>query len=222
MAQNLPYDRPMDLVALRDRREQVIQLLADGFANDLVDLAEFERRTGLAHQATNVADLDALVADLVPDLARSVASKALVKLETDPLVESQRPERRRQLIVFGNVERHGGWIVPREQLTTSIFSSAVLDFREARLAPGVTILRVSAVFGNVEIIVPPQLAVESSGSAVFGNFEEYGGAVADPDRPILRIEGSAIFGNVEISVRLPGESERDARKRHAVRALLPR
>jgi hypothetical protein len=208
----------MDLVALRDRREQVIQLLADGFTNDLVDLAEFERRTGLAHQATNVADLDALVADL----PSSVASKALVKLETDPLVETQRPERRRQLLVFGNVERHGGWIVPREQQTTSIFSSAVLDFRDARLGPGVTVLSVRAVFGNVEIIVPPQLAVESSGSAVFGNFEEYGGAVADPDRPILRVEGSAIFGNVEISVRLPGESEREARKRHAVRALLPR
>jgi hypothetical protein len=220
MAQDLPYHQRMDLVALRDRREQVIQLLADGFANDLVELAEFERRTGLAHQATTVAALDALVADL----PSSISSTALVKLETDPLVESQRPERRKQLIVFGNVERRGGWIVPREQLTSSIFSSAVLDFRDARLAPGVTVLRVKAVFGNVEIIVPPQLAVESSGSAVFGNFEEYGGAVADPDRPILRIEGSAVFGNVEISVRLPGESEGDARRRERAvrkRALLP-
>jgi hypothetical protein len=208
----------MDLVALRDRREQVIQLLCDGFAQELLPLEEFEHRTTLAHQATTVADLDTLVADLAP--ARATA---LVKREVDTVLEAQRPDKRSQVIVFGNVERHGAWIVPREQRTTSVFGSAVLDFREARLGPGVTVLHVNAVFGNVEIVVPPQLAVESIGHAVFGNFEAYGGAVADPDRPILRIEGTVVFGNVEISVRLPGESEREARRRErrARKALPP-
>jgi len=209
-------DKPA-LVALRDRRESVIQILSDGFATDLLDLATFESRTQLAHQANNLAELDPLVADLPQ------SSTALVPYQADPLVE--RPERKSQLVVFANRERHGAWIVPRELRTTSVFGNAILDFRAARLGAGVTVLRVNAVFGNVEIIVPPQLAVESDGHAVFGNFEDCAGAIADPERPILRIEGTAVFGNVEISVRLPGESEREARKRqrnaeNAPKALL--
>ena len=204
-------DKPA-LVALRDRREAVIQLLTDGFANDLLELSVFEERTTLAHQAATVAQLDALVVDLAP-LPAGAPSTALVKLEPNQALESQRPAQKRQLIVFGNVERRGAWVVPRRLRTIAVFSNAELDFRQAQLGPGMTVLSVSAVFGNIEIIVPPQLAVESDGHAVFGTFEDHGGTVADPERPVLRIEGSAVFGNVEISVRLPGESRRQARKR---------
>ena len=52
------------LVALRDRREQVISRLSDGYARDLFDVEELERRLDLAHGARSVADLDQLVADL--------------------------------------------------------------------------------------------------------------------------------------------------------------
>jgi hypothetical protein len=200
------------LVALRDRRETVIQLLTDGFAHDLLDLQTFEERTGRAHQATTVAQLDELVADLQP-LPSGATSTALVKLEPNPALEAQRPDRRRQLTVFGDLVRSGAWVVPRQLRTISVFANAELDFRQAQLGPGLTTVHVSAVFANVEIIVPPQLAVESEGSAVFGAFENHSSAVADPDRPVLRIVGSAVFGNVEIVVRLPGESERQARKR---------
>src|SRR6266545_3497282 len=200
------------LVALRDRREAVIQILSDGFANDLLDLDTFESRTGLAHQATSVAALNELVADLEP-LPPGAVVTALARLEADPALEPQRPARRRHLVVFSNLERRGGWLVPRELAAVSVFGNVVLDFREARFAPGTTALRVRAVFGNVEIIVPPQLAVECDGSSVFGSFADHAAAVADPDRAVLRVEGSAVFGNVEVSTRLPGESERQARKR---------
>jgi Cell wall-active antibiotics response 4TMS YvqF/Domain of unknown function (DUF1707) len=220
-----PMDRP-GLVLVRDRREAVIQQLTDGFAHDLIDLPTFEERISLAHQAATVAQLDELVADLQP-LPAGASSTALVKLEADPALEAQRPDRRRQLIVFGSSERRGAWVVPRQLRTVSVFGSAVLDFRQAQLGPGVTTVHVNAVFGNVEIIVPPQLAVESEGHAVFGAFEDHASAVADPDRPVLRIVGTAVFGNVEISMRLPGESEHQARKRErkalkdAARPALP-
>ena len=200
------------LVALRDRREAVIQILSDAFAGDLVDLDGFEARIGLAHQATSLAALDELVADIEPPPAGSV-SKALTVLEPDPALESHRPARRRHLVVFSNLERGGSWIVPRELVTVGWFGNIILDFRHARLPAGATSLRVRAVFSNIEIIVPPQLAVECDGSSVFGSFADHAAAVADPDRPVLRIQGTAIFGNVEVSTRLPGESERQARKR---------
>jgi hypothetical protein len=203
------------LVALRDRREQVIQRLSDAFANDLLDLDSFEARTGLAHQATSVAGLDDLIADLEP-LPPGAVQTALVPLGGDGALEAQRPSRRRHLVVFSNLERRGSWAVPRELEATGWFGNLVLDFREARFPPGTVTLQVRAVFSNVEIIVPPQLAVECDGSSVFGSFAADAAAVPDPDRPLLRIEGTAVFGNVEVSTRLPGESERQARKRRKI------
>ena len=48
---------------------------------------------------------------------------------------------------------------------------ATLDFREARLPEGEVEIRVGALMGGVEIIVPPTLAVESNGAAIMGGFE---------------------------------------------------
>jgi hypothetical protein len=215
------------LVALRDRREAVIQVLSDSFANDLLDVDSFEERLARAHQATTVAALDALVADLSPLPAGATKTTALVKIDNDV---RERPERRRTLALFGSVERRSGWVVPRHLESVSVFGATVLDFREASFAAGVTEVAVRVVFGALEVIVPPQLTVECEGVGVFGSFAHQGGAVADPERPVLRILGSAVFGSVEIETRLPGESSGDARRRrrrerkalrHARRLELP-
>ncbi len=200
------------LVALRDRREEVIQILTDSFANDLLDVDMYEERTARAHAAVAVAELDALVADVAP-LPEGGKRAPLARLQADPSLASGRPARAGVTAVFSSVERRGSWVVPGALDALTVFGSAVLDFRDARFSAGVTELRVRAVFGSLEIIVPPQLAVECAGSAVFGSFEDHGSGVADPDRAILRIHGSAVFGSVEVSTRLPGESERDARRR---------
>jgi hypothetical protein len=69
--------------------------------------------------------------------------------------------------------------------------------------------------GGVEIIVPPWLRVESHGFAIMGGFDHAAdvGRVTDPEGPTLRISGFACMGGVDIAVREPGESKRDARSR---------
>jgi len=197
------------LVALRDRRESAIQLLADGFAADLLTIDEFDARVARAHAATTVAELDALVADLAP--LEPARSTALVPLAVDP---SLAPTKKRIRSVFGNTERHGPWVVPHQLSVAAVFASAALDFREARFTAAVTEVDVRVVCANLEFIVPPQLAVECEGTTIFANLESHtGGAVADPERPLLRIRGPIVFGNVEVHVRLHGETERDARQR---------
>jgi hypothetical protein len=203
---------PTALVALRDRREAVIQILTDSFANDLLDVEAFDERLARAHQATSVAALDALVADVEP-LPANARRTALVKLDRADALARERPERRTALAIFGSVERSGGWLVPKQLRLVATFGSAVIDVREASFGAGVTELRAYATFGSIEIIVPPNLAVECEGTGIFGSFEHSATHVADPDRPILRIVGAAVFGSVEIETRLPGESARDARRR---------
>ncbi len=200
---------PGSLVALRDRREAAIQQLADAFAADLLTIDQFDDRVARAHAATTLPELEALVVDL-PTASKSTA---LVTLAVDASLEANATKKRLRSI-FGNLERHGAWIVPDVLAVSCTFGSAVIDFREARFAARTITLDARVFFGNLEIIVPPQLAVECDGSSIFGNIESHGGsAVADPDRPLLRVSGTVYFGNIEVHTRLPGESERDARKR---------
>jgi Cell wall-active antibiotics response 4TMS YvqF len=186
----------VSLVAVRDRREQVILLLSAAYAEDVIEMAAFEDRLSRAHAATDLVTLDALVADLgVP-----VAETALVPAKrNDALI----PSGQRVLAVFSSIERRGAWRPPQQMQVSSVLGNVELDFREAQLEPGVTELKVRAVFGNIEITVPPQLAVVCEGTAIFGSFEHRAGAAPDPDRPVLRIVGSAVFGSVEVRVRLP-------------------
>jgi hypothetical protein len=212
-------DSGSPLVALRDRREAAIQQLADGFAADLLTIDDFDDRVARAHSATTVADLDALVADL--PAATPSKTGALVPLAVDASLE-QNATKKRLRALFGNLERHGAWIVPDELAVSTTFGSTVIDFREARFSSQTVTLDARIFCGSLEIIVPPQLAVECDGSSIFGNIESHGGsAVADPGRPVLRIHGSVVFGNIEVQTRLPGESAGDARKRkrHERKAL---
>ena len=203
------------LVALRDRREQVIALLSDAFARDLLDVDEFERRLGLAHRAEAVVELDPLVQDLEP------ANKPAAQTQTQALAVRTAASSRvrdKQLIiaVMGGAVRKGGWTPARKLRVFTIMGGAELDFRDAAFAPGVTEVHVLAFMGGVQVIVPPNLAVEMDGIAIMGGFDQSDRAPAhdlDPDRPLLRVTGFAMMGGVSIETRLPGESQRDAHRR---------
>ena len=202
------------LVALRDARERTIARLSDAFAQDLLELEVFEQRLTVAHHATSVAELDQLVADVSP-VPSTVPGTALARANTALVPADHVRAHAKSVAVFGSVERKGSWTVPRELKVVAVFGSTVLDFREARLAPGITEVRIAAVFGSVEIIVPPDLPIDTGGVAVMGSFEHMDRApdTVDPARPTVRVTGTAVFGSVEVKTRLPGESAWQAHKR---------
>jgi hypothetical protein len=79
----------------------------------------------------------------------------------------------------------------------------------------VTEVHAVAFWGGIEVIVPPWLPVETSGVGIMGGFEHRQDSppTDDPDAPVLRISGVAIMGGVEVTVRLSGESSKEARRR---------
>jgi len=196
------------LVALRNRREVVIDALSTHFANDALDMDEFEQRVDLAHRATAVAELDALLTDLEP-AADERPSDSLVPQAEAPRVAMAtrvRKAKRVRTILWGT-QRKGTWRVPEQLRVVTVMGGIDLDFREAQFGPGVTEVKVTSVMGGVAIIVPPHLQVECDGVAILGVFEgmERSAGEADPDAPLLSITGVAVLGAVEISTRLPGE-----------------
>ena len=194
-------------------RERVIDALCTHFAHDHLDEGELERRLDLAHDATSLAEMNALLADL-PALPEPAAPAAQSHEVTSPQTYQVR-DRQIVAAVMGGAERKGAWTPARQVYAIAWMGGVVLDFREARFGPGVTTVDVLAIMGGVEIMVPPGLRVESDGIGIMGGFEgrDQSGTSLHPDAPILRINGLALMGGVEITERLPGESARDAKYR---------
>jgi len=171
---------------LRSGRAQTIERLSNAFARDELGLDEFEERLNRAYAAEEVPALDALVQDLSPE---ANALQAEVVAPSAALAPVGAPAARpRAVAILGSVERRGQWAVSGSSGALAVLGSVVIDLRDVVLPPGVTTIQVSAVLGSVEIIVPPNLAVESDGSSILGSFEGIQRVPHDPDpeSPVLR------------------------------------
>lgn len=203
-----------------DTRQVTIDALMEHFANDVMDVEEFERRVEIAHRATSADELKGLLKDLPGggDLpARPVSGGGAEIVHTREYTVTsgaQREDKTYVVAVLGGSSRRGRWTPARKNYAVAVMGGAELDFREAVFGPGVTEVHVYAMCGGVDIIVPPGINIESRGIALLGGFDHSADSIAgDPNQPTLRITGVALMAGVDVSVRYPGESARDARRR---------
>ena len=83
---------------------------------------------------------------------------------------------------------------------TAIFGGVTLDLRGARPAPDGAIVTATAAFGGIDILVPHDWNITTSGTPLFGGVED---KTDHPDRiaadaPALHVDALALFGGVEI------------------------
>jgi predicted membrane protein len=104
------------------------------------------------------------------------------------------------------------WEPPATIRLVSVMGSIVLDYREADLPLDVTAVDCDVFLGSVEIIVPPDVDVELTGSVFLGSVETLGvgrleprhaaaGDGAEPEqyeRPLLSVDCSGVMGSVEV------------------------
>ena len=202
---------------LEDARTETVALLSDFFARDVLSIDDFERRVGLAHEATTIAELGRAIDGLETGgtLARLEGSAASGVHARGSAAPAEVRPFDRAVAVFGEVKRAGEWVPARTNTFVSVMGSIVIDLREARLGPGRTTLSVVAVLGAVELVVPPGMHVNSGGSTVLGTFEQsvQSPVPAVPGEPVVQVEGYSILGEVSIETRRPGESKREAKRR---------
>lgn len=203
--------------SLEQQRERAIAHLAEQFARDGLGIEELERRIDDVQRAQSADDVGQAIAGL-PALPEPASVPAAP--------ESDARGRRRSsfvVAVMGGTERRGGWTPGPEVFALALMGGVELDFRDARLAPGITDIHVVGIMGGVSIIVPPDLPIEMHGFPIMGGWDEppdarHPARPGEPDehrgeKRLLRVYGFALMGGVEVMVRLPGESERDAVRR---------
>lgn len=213
---------------LEAARQRAVDTLMEHFANDVLDLTEFERRLDVANRSATEAELNELLADLpATDLPVPAPSLVPARGGAPVVVSADRVKERGYMVsCMGGSSRTGRWIPARTNFAVGVMGGFSLDFREAMLGPGVTEVNVFILMGGAEIIVPPEMAVEVSGFAFMGGFDHDTDEPIrrDPDHPTLRIQGFAMMGGVGVEVRLPGETAREAKKRRRLekKGLQPR
>lgn len=204
---NLPASRP----PTAERRDITIEALSSLFAAGRLELEEFEARVDRAIRAETVAALDALVADLAPTGEHRTAPAP----PREPMGQDLPRRSRATIAVLSGTQRNGRWFPAPRHVGIALMGGFELDFREAELGPGTTDVYLYTLFGGIGVIVPPDLDVEVGGMAVMGGLTHLASHPArlESQRPRLRIHAYALMGAVDVQVRLPGETAKEARQR---------
>ncbi|MEO8910972.1 MAG: LiaF domain-containing protein [Gemmatimonadaceae bacterium] len=124
--------------------------------------------------------------------------------------EASQPPARGIVSIFANNQKEGRWLVPAHLRVFSVFGSAKVDLREAILQHRESTIEVMSIFADVQIIVPPGVAVECDGDALLGAFtvsesKRRDRTPAPPSLggPVVRVIGSAYVASVTVKIRPP-------------------
>ncbi len=212
-------DFPIQSSNIEAIRERAVEVLMEHFANDVMGIDEFEGLLDTVNRCSTAGELRELLSKLPPlESSTKPATDMIPAYGGGPVyVDADRVRKYGfQVSVLGSSKRSGRWIPARKTLAIGVLGGHSFDFREALLGPGVTDLNVLAVLGGIEIIVPPDMAVEVDGMGLLGSFQHKTDVPlrANPDLPTLRVRGLAVLGGVEVKVRHPGETPREAKRRH--------
>lgn len=213
-------DETRDQRALRASdadREQVADVLRQAAADGRLSLSELEDRIEALYAAKTYADFEPVVKDLPGDLplppsaalVRRASAAPARSASTSPMpsgrvggVASSRSAR----VVFSGIQRRGDWVVPEHYRVKAVFGGADLDLREASLEAAEVEIDVRAVFGGVNIIVPPDIRVQVDGEGIFGAFNDDASHrnQPGPGAPLVRVTGKAVFGGVNVQRKAAG------------------
>jgi predicted membrane protein len=189
-------------------QETAIEILRERYARGGLPLEEFRRLMSHLMVTTDPVECQAIIEELPREVERQAMPGEMRQIST---TRSGSSRAHRISAFFGEVDRSGGlWELGPETHVSATFGEARLDVRMAKLVPGENILRLSALFGEISVIIPQGLHVLIDSSARFGEVSVPGhtiGGITVSDEftlgdtstaSYLRIEATATFGEIKI------------------------
>lgn len=174
-------------------RDRIADILRDALAEGRLDAEEHSDRIDAVYRAKTVGELEPIVRDLPAgsDVRREPEhSYAYGPDDTSGPADNL-------VAVFSSTTRKGRWRVGRRTNAFALFGNIEIDLTEALFAQRLTTINATSIFGNVEVRVPENISLRGNGTGVFGNFEVVNLEAADPQAPVVVINGYSVFGNVE-------------------------
>ncbi|GAA4773717.1 DUF1707 domain-containing protein [Streptomyces sanyensis] len=174
-------------------RDRTADVLGAALAEGRLDAEEHAERIDAVYRAKTMGELEPLVRDLPASRARDAAAPGGEEADGAPAENV--------VAVFSASVRKGRWRVGRRTNAFSLFGSVEIDLTEALFRQRLTTVNATSIFGSVEIRVPENITLRGSGTGVFGNFEVVTLEAADPEAPVVVVNGYTVFGNVEAKPR---------------------
>ncbi|MET9424184.1 MULTISPECIES: DUF1707 domain-containing protein [unclassified Streptomyces] len=173
-------------------RDRIADILRDALAEGRLDAEEHSERIDAVYRAKTVGELEPIVRDLPAAGRRSDAAARAYDDSADPGGPAEN-----LVAVFSSSTRKGRWRVGRRTNAFSLFGNIEIDLTEALYGQRLSVINATSIFGNVEVRVPENISLRGSGTGIFGNFEVVTLEAADPEAPVVVVNGYTVFGNVE-------------------------
>jgi hypothetical protein len=131
-------------------RDEVAEQLRVAAGDGRLTAEELDERLETALTARTYGELEVLLTDL-PTSRRPARAPAPVP-EAKELVELK--------VVHGTIRRDGPWVPPRRLAVETRHGHVIVEFTDAAISQPTLDLSVSAVHGNIILIVPPEVIVD--------------------------------------------------------------
>lgn len=185
-------------VPLIEMRERIVTQLKLNYAHDNLDDVEFEKRVEAAHAATSKRELIEVIRDLpkFEEQSPEEDDRSPIRINRGRVQETDT-----MAAILGGTERKGVWRPARRSNIIAVMGGVDLDFSEAELPPGETVVSIFAVMGGCDIYVPEELNVEVQGIPILGGIENHAKGGSGGTGPLLRIKAFVLMGGVDIKVK---------------------
>ncbi|WP_419997496.1 DUF1707 SHOCT-like domain-containing protein [Streptomyces boninensis] len=177
-------------------RDRVAEILREALAEGRLDADEHSERIDRVYAAKTHGELEPIVRDLPAAGERPVTGPAPAAYTGAP--HSAAPAEADNLVaIFSGASRKGRWRVGRRINAFALFGGVDIDLTEAYFEHPEIVIKAVAVFGGVEVRVPENVTLRSTGSGIFGGFDVRSNESPEPGAPVVVISGFACFGGVD-------------------------
>ncbi|WP_433545904.1 DUF1707 SHOCT-like domain-containing protein [Streptomyces sp. CA-294286] len=195
-----PTGQRVPLRASDADRDRVADILRDAMAEGRLDAEEHGERVDALYRAKTQAELEPLVRDLpAPGDSRRSSPGGAPAAAYDPhgTGVDGLPVTDSLVAVLSSSTRKGRWRIAPRTRAFAFFGNVEIDLTEALFSQRLTTIDATAVFGNVEVRVPENITLRGNGNGILGNFEVRTLEAADPEAPVVVVNGYSVFGNIE-------------------------
>ncbi|MGW0418762.1 DUF1707 SHOCT-like domain-containing protein [Streptomyces sp. NPDC003015] len=191
-----PAPAVADLRASDADRDRVADILREALAEGRLSADEHAERVEGVLSAKTVGELEVFIRDLPAAHGRRTAP-AWSPAPNRPTDAIPPDPDDNVVAVFSAAVRKGRWRAGRRIHAYAIFGSVEIDLSEAIFEYRQVVIKAFSLCGSVEVRVPENISLRGTGVGVLGDFQVDTLDSAEPDAPVVYVDGWALLGSVD-------------------------